>query len=245
MTISPLPDFHISRFCETCPVRNHAICSVLGKQGSHVLSDIMHHKTYARGETLWADADEAHVIAIIIKGAVKLYKLMADGRQQIVGLLFPSDCVGRPYSEEQQTYAEAVNEVEICCFPRQKFENVLEQHPELEHILFERTMNDLDRARNWMLALGRMTAIEKIASFISEVETKTNLTKCAHNQPPPSRQIVEVPLSRAEIADCLGLTTETVSRNITTLKVRGVIKLLDPHTVEIVDRDALAKLANP
>ena len=245
MKNSPSPDFDVDHACETCPVRNHAICSVLGHQGSHALSDIMHHKHYGRGETLWADMDEAHVIAIVVRGTLKLYKVTADGRQQVVGLLFPSDCVGRPYSEEQLTYAEAVNDVEICCFPRQKFEHVLKQYPELEHELFERTMNDLERARDWMLALGRMKAIERIASFISEVEAKTNLIKCVHNNPPPSRQLIKLPLSRSEIADCLGLTTETVSRNITTLKVTGVIKLVDPHVIEICDPDALAKFANP
>jgi len=191
---------------------------------------------------MWGDEDDAHVIAIVVAGTVKLFKTLADGRQQIVGLLFPSDCFGRAFSETQHSFAEAAADVEICCFPRQKFEHVLEEHPVLERALLEKTLNDLDNARDWMVALGRKTASEKVASFLSEMGRKSELTECAQSRPFHNLPIFLLPLTRGEIADCLGLTEETVSRTLTQLRVSGVIRLIDTHIIEVCDPDVLAEL---
>lgn len=245
MSASPLPDVILDRRCENCPVRHHAICSALDSHGCHALSDIMVHKHFVRGQQLWSEEDEADVFAIVISGTVKLFKMLTDGRQQIVGLLFPSDCFGRTFSETQQTFAEAATNVEICCFPRKQFEHVLRRHPELEHALLEKTLNDLDSARDWMVALGRKSAGEKIAGFLLQMSRKSELTKCPHDRPSPNLPTFVLPLSRGEIADCLGLTIETVSRNFTKLRVSDVIRLIDGQTVEVCDPDALASLAEP
>ena len=244
MTNFPLPNVQIDNCCETCPVSHHAVCAVLGDKGSHALSEIMYHKHYARGQSLWSETDETQFVAIVVKGMVKLNKVMADGRQQVVALLFPSDFIGRLFSEEHHTFAEAATEVRVCCFPRKKFERILEQHPELEHELLENKTKDIEKARDWMLALGRMSAIEKVARFIVEMSRKSELSKCVHQQQSSDLPTFELPLSREEIADCLGLTIETVSRNITTLKVKGLINYVDLHTIEICDPNALTRLAN-
>ncbi len=245
MSDSAPPEVILDHRCSNCPVRHHAICAVLDNQSSHALSDIMVHKQLVPGQPLWSDKDEAHLFAIIVSGTVKLFKMLADGRQQIVGLLFPSDCLGRAYSETQQTFAEAVTNVELCCFPRQQFEHVLTQHPELEHALLEKTLTDLDNAREWMIALGRKTASEKIASFLQQMSRRSELTRCPNHRPTPDLPTFVLPLARAEIADYLGMTMETVSRNLTKLRVDGVIRLIDGQTVEICDADRLASLAEP
>jgi len=203
----------------------------------------MIHKNFVPGQPLWSEEDEAHVFAIVISGTVKLFKMLADGRQQVVGFLFPSDCLGRAFSETRQTSAEAATDVEICCFPRQQFEHVLKHHSELEYALLEKTLNDLDRARDWMVALGRKSASEKIASFLLQMSHKSELTKCPHNRPSPNLPTFVLPFSRNEIADYLGMTIETVSRNLTKLRVSGVIRLVDGRTVEVCDPDELASLA--
>ena len=243
MKASNLPETSLDRRCENCPVRHHAICSVLDNHGCHALSDIMVHKHFVRGQQIWSDDDDAHVFAIVISGAVKLSKMLADGRQQIVGLLFPSDCLGRAYSEKQQTFAEAATDVELCCFPRQKFEDVLKQHPEVEHALFEKTLIDLDSTREWMVALGRKTASEKMASFLLQMSHRSELTKCPYDRPAPELPTFVLPLTRGEIADYLGLTIETVSRHFTRLRVNDVIRLIDGQTVEVRDPAALASMA--
>ena len=233
----------VDRRCENCPVRHHAICSALDAHGCHALSDIMVHKHYSHGQNIWGEEDEAHLFSIVVSGVVKLYKMLADGRQQIVGLLFASDSLGRAFSDKQQTFAEAATDVELCCFPKKKFEQVLAGHPELEHALFEQVLTDLDLARDWMLALGRKSASEKMASFLLQMMHKTELTKCPHDRPSPNRPTFVLPLTRGEIADYLGLTIETVSRNFTKLRVDGVIGLIDGQTVEVRDPDRLEQHA--
>ncbi len=245
MMTLPEPDAILDRRCKTCPVRHSAICSVLDERHSHALSDLMVHKHYKHGETLWGDEDDAHAVAIVVSGTVKLFKILSDGRQQIVGLLFPSDCSGQAFSQTQHNFAEAATDVEICSFPRQKFEHVLRQHPELEHALLEKTLNDLDRARDWMVRLGRKTAGEKVASFLSEMARKSELTKCPHDRLTPKLPTFVLPLTRGEIGECLGLTVETVSRTLTKLRVDGAIRLIDTHTIEVCDPDALARLGGP
>ena len=203
----------------------------------------MVHKHFVKGQPIWNEEDEANVFAIIVSGSVKLFKMMADGRQQIVGFLFSSDCVGSPFSETQHTFAEAATDVELCCFPRQKFERVLRQQPEIEHALFQKTLNDLDSARDLMVALGRKTANEKIASFLLEMSHRSELTKCPHDRPAPNLPTFVLPFARSEIADYLGMTIETVSRKFTELRSSGVIRLIDAQTVEICDPDMLASIA--
>ena len=234
------PAAFLDRRCETCPVRHHAICSVLESHDCHALSDIMVHKHCKRGQALWSEEDEAEFVAIVVTGTVKLFKMLADGRQQIVGLLFPSDCLGRAFSEKQHTFAEAATDVELCCFPRKQFEHVLKQHPDLEHALLKKTLNDLDHARDWMVGLGRKTAGEKVASFLSEMARKSELTKCNHARPNANVPTFVLPLTREDVADCLGLTIETVSRNLTRLRVDGVIKFIDTRTIEVCNPDALS-----
>ena len=124
-----------------------------------------------------------------------------------------------------------------------KFEHVLEEHPELEHALLEKTLNDLDNARDWMVALGRKSASEKVASFLLEMTRKSEFTKCTQDRPSPEHPTFVLPLSRREIGDCLGLTVETVSRTLTKFRVNGTIRLVDTHTIEVCDPDELAELA--
>ena len=229
--------------CEHCPVRHHSICSALDNHGSNALSSIMVHKHFVRGQHIWSEDDDADFFAIVVSGAIKLSKVLADGRQQIVGLLFPSDCLGRTFSEKQQTFAEAATDVELCCFPREKFEQVLKQHPEVEHALFQKTLNDLDGARDWMVTLGLKTAREKLASFLVQMSQRSELSKCAHPRPMPELPTFVLPFTRSEIAEYLGLTIETVSRNFTRLRVDNVIRLIDGHTVEVLDPEMLASMA--
>lgn len=203
----------------------------------------MVHRNYAHGEAIWGEQDEAQTFAIVVSGIVKLTKMLADGRQQIVGLMFPGSCLGRAYSDTQHSFAEAATDIELCCFPRRQFEQVMEEHPKLEHALLEQTLLDLDEAHEWMLALGRKSAGEKMASFLLQMMHKSEQTKCPHVRPQPELPIFGLPLTRGEIADYLGLTLETVSRNFSKLRAAGIINLIDGQTVEICDADALEDLS--
>ena len=167
---------------------------------------------------------------------------MPDGRQQIVGLLFAPDFVGRAYCETNPYFAEAATAVELCCFPRDRFEALLKEFPGLEHRLFERTLNELDSAREWMVLLGRKTATEKVASFLFLLAKRAQMTGCPHG-PAAAYTLFELPLSRADIADYLGLTIETVSRQITKLRAQGHIDLVNTQQLSVPSINVLCNAA--
>ena len=228
--------------CSACAIRHQAVCGAL-KDGELLrLNQIARRRTFAPGQIVMSDDDRAEIFANVVSGVVKLAKTLPDGRQQIVGLLFAPDFVGRAYSENNPYFAEAATEVELCCFPRDSFEALLKEFPGLEHRLFERTLDELDSAREWMVLLGRKTAQEKVASFLFLLAKRARMIGCAHT-PATENEIFELPLTRADIADYLGLTIETVSRQITKLRAQGHISLVDTQHISVPNIDALCDVA--
>lgn len=179
--------------------------------------------------------------ANILNGVVKLAKLTSDGRQQIVGLQFAPDFLGRPFVKGDNIIVEASTEVKLCSFPRQALEAMVAESPALEHKLHEQALRELDEAREWMLALGRKTAPERVATFFCYLAEHIDPEAGGHRS--GNRIQFEIPLKRAEIADFLGLTIETVSRQITKLRQLGALILHDNRQVEVTDLDKLRALA--
>jgi CRP/FNR family transcriptional regulator len=178
----------------------------------------------------------------VIEGVLKLTSSTEDGREQIVGVAYPSDFIGRPFGQTSKASVVALTDARVCVFSRNDFDRFARSHPELEHKLLERTLAELDRTRSWMMLLGRKTAPEKIATFLLEMSDR--LAESGHTpitRGPATR--FTLPFSRQQVADVLGLTIETVSRQFTKLKNEGVIDLPARRDVEILDRPALLALA--
>ena len=225
--------------CRQCTVRHRAVCGAMDDEQIARLSTIAHRRKVTAGQIILSDQEPASFFANIISGTIKLTKTTADGRQQIVGLLFSPDFLGRAFRRSNPYFAEAASDLEICVFPKDAFERLAGDYPELEHRLFEQTLDELDAAREWMLLLGRKTAEEKVANFLYLLARRSRMTHCADH----AAASFELPLSRADIADYLGLTIETVSRQITRLKTSGVIRLVSNRLIEVPDLDALSRVA--
>ena len=220
--------------CQSCEARHKGICGALNPQQLVELSRHTTKTVYTTESEIAAAGEDIHRHANILRGVVKLSKLTADGRQQIVGLQFAPDFLGRPFARQQDISTEAATEVRVCSFPASVLENLVRANPELEHKLHEQTLKELDEARDWMLTLGRKTAAEKVASFLYLIATHINPEAGGSG----SRRF-EIPLKRNDIADFLGLTIETVSRQITKLRQAGVIKLISNREVEVPDMKRL------
>ena len=164
--------------CDACTARQRAVCGALSHEELNSLNQVTRHKTIPPGQVILSAEGPADFVGIITGGVVKLTKTLADGRQQIVGLQFASDFIGRTYQNNSQIYAEAATDVEMCGFLRSDFERLLKQYPELEKRLLHSTMDELDTAREWMLLLGRKTAEEKVASFLYMLAPKKLHIKC-------------------------------------------------------------------
>jgi len=218
-------------------VRDQSLCGSLTDSELTTLNSIGRSRSLERGETLVWAGDDAMVCANLLSGVLKLSASTADGREQIVGLLYPADFVGRPFAEEAEHTITALTDVELCVFPRKGFETALENHVHMERLLLRRTLAALDEARARMLMLGRKTAEEKVSTFLLDMANHLARKSCS--------RVVEfdLPVTRAQIADVLGLTIETVSRQLTKLKRDGLIDLPSGRRVAIRNRQALAARA--
>ena len=238
-TKTEVPDIgkSLSR-CESCAVRHHSICGVLSEEELIHLNQIARPRKLKAGDVIVSDEEPIDYFANLVSGVVKLSKFLPDGRQQIVGLLFPPDFLGRAYKNYSSNFAEAATDVELCCFQHDRFEGMLKKFPNLKQKLFETTLNELDAAREWMVLLGRKTAEEKVADLLVMIAKRSALVGCTN-----LGGFVELPITRADMADYLGLTIETVSRQFTRLKTMKLINIIDKRHIEIPDLDALAQLA--
>ena len=183
------------------------------------------------------EGEPAESLFNITSGAVKPYKLLPDGRRQSTGFLFEGDFLGSVLNDYYSYTAEAVNDVTLCRFPKARFEALLEEFPKLEKQLLEVASNKLAQAQDQMLLLGRKTAQEKVVSFL------LSLSKRSHARGAPASPISQ-PMSRADIADYLGLTTETVSKTFTSLKGSDAIRLFAGTAVALENSAILSELAD-
>ncbi len=225
--------------CDTCVVRNRAICSSLDGEELKTLNNIGRRRTLAPGESLMWEGEDSVLVANVIDGVLKLSTGTEDGREQIVGVVYPSDFIGRPFGATSGHGVTALTEAKVCVFSRKDFDAFAREHPSLEHKLLQRTLAELDRTRRWMLLLGRKSAGEKVSSFLLEMSERLVQPGCVEAPDMPQRHFV-LPFSRQQVADVLGLTIETVSRQFTRLKADGLIDLPSRREVVILDREGLA-----
>lgn len=225
--------------CRTCEARHRGICGVLKADELVELSRYTHKEAHESGAGIVAEGCETGSYANVMSGVVKLSKVLEDGRQQVVGLQFAPDFLGRLFAGESAVTAEAASDVELCVVPKPAFERLLAETPALEHRITQQTLRELDEARDWMVTLGRKSALEKVASFLHRIAT--------HADPDGGYVTTarfDLPLSRGDIADFLGLTIETVSRQLGKLKRIGVVRLEGIRGVEIPDLGALRELCD-
>jgi CRP/FNR family transcriptional regulator, anaerobic regulatory protein len=227
--------------CSQCVVRNSAICAALSHDELDALSQLGRKQRVVRGQTLVWEGDDAIIVANVITGVLKVSMSIADGREQIVGVVFPADFIGRPFGQKSPYSVTALSDAELCIFSRSTFDAFARKHPELEHKLLQRTLDELDRAREWMLLLGKKAAHERIATLLLEMSNRLGETGCSVEQ--GGLDSFELPLDRQQMGDLLGLTIETVSRQLSRLKADGVISLPDRRMVAIQDRHRLQDIA--
>ncbi|WP_417246668.1 transcriptional regulator FnrL [Celeribacter sp.] len=222
--------------CGSCPIRHRAVCARCEADELEELDSIKYYRSYEAGQPIIWSGDRMDFVASVVTGVASLSQAMEDGRTQMVGLLLPSDFLGRPGREFAPYDVVAVSNLTLCCFRRKPFEQMMLHTPHVSQRLLEMTLDELDAAREWMLILGRKTAREKIASLLAIIarrEASLELTTAGDGMS------FELPLTREAMADYLGLTLETVSRQISALKREGVITLEGKRKVIIPDYDRL------
>lgn len=222
--------------CSECPIRHTAVCSYSSITQLAVLERMKFYRRYDPGQTIAWGGDRLDFVASVVSGAAKLTRTLEDGRTQMVGLLLNSDFIGRPGRQRASFTVTAVTPILLCCFRRVPFEEMMRKAPEIAARLLDMTLDDLDAAREWMLLLGRKSARERISSLLTMLARRGALSR---GEAVRGRIEIELPLTRESIADYLGLTIETVSRQFTSLSRDGLIQTHGRRRVIVLDFDSL------
>lgn len=222
--------------CEACSVRGIAVCGAMNSQELLKFGAEMSNIKMDAGDTLINEGDPERYVFSVLSGCLKCYKLMADGRRQITGFLFPGDFLGLAKSDEYAYSVEAIGGAGLCRMERNRLTALSADIPNLEHRLHDLASEALTDLQDHILLLGRKTAQERVASFLLGLAKRARLRGEAGNP-------VEVPMGRDDIGDFLGLTTETVSRTFSRLRKAGLIGSDRDRRITILDMDRLMETA--
>lgn len=218
--------------CQTCTVRDRAICAALEPAELERLNSIVVEVNLDPGQAVFYERDSADFTFNVTVGLVRMSKMLSDGRRQITGFLFPGDFLGFSFRDVYAYTAEAVTRVRLCRFPRRQLTTLFHEIPKLEQRMLSVASNEIEAAQDQMLLLGRKHARERLASLLLMLDER------ARKRGEPS-QYLELPMNRTDIADFLGLTIETVSRQITRLRKAGIVELEQNRLLVVPDMGRL------
>ncbi len=224
--------------CENCNSRHVSLCGVLKDIELCEMSELVKNVTKHPKQIICSEGDNPEYLYSVKDGCVRLSKMLSDGRRQIIGFLFMGELFGFACENGYSCTAEAITNVDLCRMSRRALFEKFEKLPDLGHKMLEITQTDMDNACGQMLLLGRKKAKEKLCSFLIDINKKTSKIKDL------SEDKIYLPMSRSDIADYLGLTIETVSRQFTILSKDCVISLCENTDVTILDRDRLNLIAS-
>lgn len=222
--------------CGACAVRGIAVCGVLEPDELYALANIIHEWHRAHRQSVIIEGSDADSFFIVTGGVASIEKLLSDGRRQVVGFLYPSDFFGLAIDGRYAYNVTAVTNLSLCRFERPKYLALVERFPKLERRLLGMASDELAASQDHALVLGRKTAKEKVASFLFMISDRSY--RLGHPRSP-----IWVPMTRGDIADYLGLTTETASRIFSEFKKEGLVETLPSSMIDLLDINRLKKIA--
>lgn len=217
--------------CEACRVRNAGMCAVLSDDELRLLASNARRTRHEPGDSLILEDSRLTSYANVTDGIVKLSRVLRNGKQQLVGLQFAPDLLGRLFGKDNALTVEAASEVDLCKVPREILEELVASNPALKQRLLDQSLQELDEAREWMVTLGRKDAQQKVASLLVLFARRSGLDVDGDTGPLE----FDLPLSRSDMADFLGITVETVCRQLSRLRSDGVVEIANHRHVVVPD----------
>ena len=187
---------------------------------------------YQKDEEIFGEDEPAEYVYQVIQGAVRTYKLLSDGRRQIGSFHLKGDVFGLEYGAKHRATAEALCATEVRLIQRRALENVAKVDVQVSRILWNVTSGELRHAEDHMLLLGCKTAMERVAAFLLEMDSRLK-----------AASMVALPMCRRDIGDYLGLTLETVSRALSQLHEQGVLDFSGARQIVIKNRQRLRDIS--
>lgn len=223
-----------------CSMLECAMCSGLDLPIRMELERLARIRRFHAGETVLGEQETVTSVGNVVAGILRMQKTLLDGRQQIVGLLLPHDMFGRVFTSVSHVAIEAATDATLCCYNRVNFEELIKRHSELEHRVLRSVAHELDAAQDWMLLLATQTVTERVATFLLLLWRRARQQE---NMRKKSPQIVEVPISRKDVASYLGTTVESVSRSIQSMVRGNAISIVDTTHIQIENLGLLLELS--
>ncbi len=217
-------------------MRSRAACSALREEERGELARIGHHQRLRRGQTLFAAHDEPAHCATLISGALKISSFGEDGTERILSLVHPAGFIGEMFAPVADHQIVALTDSKLCVFSKRDYERAVERFPALGRALLRRSAEDLFESRALIDLLGRRSSLQKVSGMLLA------MARAASDSPCHPAATFDLPVTRGEMAGMLGLTIETVSRQLSKLERDGLIHRSGTRGIEIVDAARLGRL---
>lgn len=223
--------------CALCPVRDSAACAVLEDDEREELARSGRNLTARRGETVFAAGEENTVCATLISGALKVRSIDPDGRERILALVHPAGFVGEMFAPFASHDIVALTETRLCVFGRGAMDRAIADHPALARALLRRSEAALHESRSLLEMTAQSRAEARLAALLLD------FAAAASHSPCHGTERFDLPLSRGDIANLLGLTIETVSRKLGAFETEGLIRRDGRRGIELLDPARLSHIA--
>lgn len=216
--------------CQAC-----AAVATAGIEATRAFFPIMRRQDVAAGDRVWRDGNDGGGLAVVASGVVMVQRILSDGRRQVVAFRFPGDVIGVAAEADPRWQPVAVTPVVLCRADGRTLEGFRRAHPAAGEKLTRLRGAEAARLADHLLVLGRLTATERLAAFLLDCLIRAGRRT-------EKGVVVELPMTRDDIADYLGINVETVSRRFSQLKKSGVIALPKPGRVVVPDAARLQAL---
>lgn len=224
--------------CLACPVRNRGACSALSENERQELAQSGRVRQLARGETLFNAGQEAKACATLISGALKISRCDSAGVERILALIHPAGFIGELFTPFAEYDVTALTDSRLCVFSNSQFNQAVTRFPALGEALLRRAHADLHESRHLVDLISRRSAESKVAGLILALADAASGSRCHR------ATSFELPLTRLEMAGLLGITIETVSRQLSSLSAKGLLSRYGARGIRILEPDRLAELAD-
>ena len=223
--------------CSTCPVRDNAACAVLTPEERDAMAAAGRTRTLKRGEMLFAAGDEEAACATLVSGALKVSAIDADGNEQILALVHPAGFIGELFAPFAHHDVVALTESKLCTFAQRDIERAINDYPALARALLKRSQADLLASRSLLELTGNASAEARLAALLHDFAAAASDSSCH------LASEFDLPLTRGEMGNMLGLTIETVSRKLGELEDMGAIIRKGKRGIAVRDAHLLQEIS--
>lgn len=223
--------------CSTCPVRDNAACAVLSAEERDAMAAAGRTRTLKRGEMLFAAGDEEAACATLVSGALKVSAIDQDGNEQILALVHPAGFIGELFAPFAHHDVVALTESKLCTFAQRDIERAIHDYPALARALLRRSQTDLLASRSLLELTGNASAEARLAALLHDFAAAASDSSCH------LASEFDLPLTRGEMGNMLGLTIETVSRKLGELEDMGAIIRKGKRGIALRDAQLLQEIS--